>query len=190
MPSDTRGRLIECGVRRFYSEGFRNVGIDQILSDVGISKTAFYNHFESKDDLMLAVLSCQQGWLESTLQKMLREHAGRSAREQLRGLFDVVHTIIETEGFHGCIFVNAAMEFPLPHDPAHELAKKSKQAIEQIVFEIAERAGAGDPQALAQELCMIIEGCYVTRTVMNDSQTIGIARRLADMAIDRHVGGG
>jgi len=187
MANDTKGRLVECGVRRFYNDGFRNVGIDQILAEVGISKTAFYNHFESKDDLMLAVLSDQHQWLETTMLQMLREHAGRSAIDQLHRLFDVVHMIIETDGFHGCIFVNAAMEFPLPHDPAHILAKQNKQAVEQIVFDIAERAGAKQPQALAEELCMIIEGCYVTRTVLNDSSTINIARRLADMAIAKHL---
>jgi AcrR family transcriptional regulator len=51
-----RLRLIEAAVRRFYRDGFRSVGIDQVYSDVGISKTAFYKHFESKDDLMLAAL--------------------------------------------------------------------------------------------------------------------------------------
>jgi len=56
MPSTTRQRLIEAALKRFYRDGFRNVGIDQVLADVGISKTAFYKHFESKDDLMLAVL--------------------------------------------------------------------------------------------------------------------------------------
>src|SRR3954467_15466853 len=57
MPrSMTRQRLIDVGVQRFYRDGFRNVGIDQILNEVGISKTAFYKHFESKEDLMLAAL--------------------------------------------------------------------------------------------------------------------------------------
>ena len=36
----TRDKLIEAAVRRFYREGFRNVGIDQVYGDVGISKTA------------------------------------------------------------------------------------------------------------------------------------------------------
>ena len=60
MPSTTRQRLIEAAARRFYRDGFRNVGIDQVLADVGISKTAFYKHFESKDDLMLAVLEMRR----------------------------------------------------------------------------------------------------------------------------------
>ena len=59
MKTPTRQRLIEAAVRRFYRDGFRSVGIDQILADVGISKTAFYKHFESKEDLMLAALENQ-----------------------------------------------------------------------------------------------------------------------------------
>ena len=72
----TRLRLIEAAVRRFYRDGFRNVGIDQVFSDVGISKTAFYKHFESKDDLMLAALEMQNGWIQETFRTMIRERGG------------------------------------------------------------------------------------------------------------------
>ena len=73
MKSPTRQRLIESAVRRFYRDGSRNVGIDQILADVGISKTAFYKHFECKDDLMLAALEEQNRWLQETFRGMIRE---------------------------------------------------------------------------------------------------------------------
>src|SRR4051794_4525024 len=115
----TRERLIEAAVRRFYRDGFRNVGIEQVYSEVGISKTAFYKHFESKDDLMLAVLAEQTRWLQESLLGMIRLRGGSSTLGQLRALFDLVEQIIETNDFHGCIFVNVTMEFPLPHDPAH-----------------------------------------------------------------------
>ena len=96
--------------------------------------------------------------------------------------------VIEDDDFHGCIFVNAAMEFPLPHDPAHVAAARNKRAIEEIVFELAERAGAADPRALAEELCMIMEGAYVTRQVTGKPETIAVARRLADRVLDAHLG--
>jgi hypothetical protein len=96
---------------------------------------------------------------------------------------DVVETIMESDEFQGCIFVNAAIEFPLPHEPAHVLASKNKAAIEDFVRQLAEMASADDPQALAQELCLIIEGAYVTRHVTGNRGTIEIARRLADLAI-------
>src|SRR4029079_3960208 len=66
MTTPTRQRLVEAAVRRFYRDGFRNVGIDQVLADVGISKTAFYKHFESKEDLMLAALDNHNRWLQET----------------------------------------------------------------------------------------------------------------------------
>lgn len=183
MAAATRQRLIDAAIRRFYRDGFRNVGIDQILTDVGISKTAFYKHFECKDDLMLASLEMQNVWLQNTFHAMIRERGGDTAIGQLRAVFDVVERIIESEEFQGCIFVNAAMEFPLMHDPAHVAAARNKQAIETIVHELAQRAGAADPEALAKELCLIIEGTYVTRQVTGNRQTIEIARRIADRAI-------
>jgi AcrR family transcriptional regulator len=188
MPSDTRARLTTAAVERFYREGFRNVGIDQILDDVGISKTAFYKHFQSKDELMLAALEAQNLWLQETFRQMIRERGGRGARDQLTALFDVVDMIIEQEGFQGCIFINASMEFPQPHHPAHGAALANKHAIEEIVFEIAERAGAAAPDSLAAELCMIIDGTYVGRQVTGDEATIATARRLAERTIDAHLG--
>jgi len=187
MPSQTRQRLIDAATRRFYREGFRNVGIDQILTDVGISKTAFYKHFECKDDLMLAVLEGQSVWLQNTFRDMIRARGGDSAIGQLRAVFDVVETIMESSDFQGCIFVNVAMEFPLMHEPAHVAAAGNKRAIEDIICEIGGRAGAADPKVLAQELCLIIEGAYVTRQVTGNRQTIDIARRVADGAVARHI---
>ena len=187
MASDTRERLTEAAIARFYRDGFRNVGIDQILDDVGISKTAFYKHFTCKEDLMLAALEMQNQWLQGTFREMIREQGGRAAADQLRALFDVVEQIIEQDGFHGCIFVNAAMEFPLAHDPVHQLSARNKEAIVDIVFELAERAGASAPELLAQELCMIIDATYVGRVVTGDRGTIETARRLADRSIQAHL---
>jgi len=180
MPNSTRHRLIEAAGRRFYRDGFRNVGIDQVLADVGISKTAFYKHFESKDDLMLAALEVRNVWLQETFRDMIRSHGGPDAAAQLRGLFDVVERVINSDEFQGCIFVNVAMEFPLAHEPAHLAAAEHKRAIEAIVRDLAAEANADDPAAMAQELCLIIEGAYVTRQVTNDPQTIAIARRVAE----------
>jgi Tetracyclin repressor-like, C-terminal domain len=96
---------------------------------------------------------------------------------------DVVEHIVETDDFQGCIFVNAAMEFPLQHEPAHIAAAKSKQAIEDTVCDLAEKAGAADPRELAKELCLVMEGAYVTRHVTGNKQTVDIARRIATLVI-------
>ena len=147
MPTPTRQRLVEAAVRRFYREGFRNVGLDQVLADVGISKTAFYKHFDSKEDLMLAALEMKNHWLQDTLRQMVHERGGPTPLGRLRALLDVVDHIMNTDEYQGCIFVNVVMEFPLPHEPAHVAAAQHKQAIEDLVHELAVAAGAARPQA-------------------------------------------
>ncbi len=189
MPVQTRQHLIEAAKRRFYHDGFRNTGIDAILADVGISKAGFYKHFESKDDLMIAVLDDVDRFLQMQFRQMVRERGGRSAEGQLRAVLEVAQQLMETEDFHGCIFVNAAMEFPLPHDPAHEAALRHKRGLEDFFYELGERAAAADPAGLAQELAMVIEGAYVTRALTGESDTIGTARRLVDQIIIRHLSG-
>jgi AcrR family transcriptional regulator len=182
----TRERLIEAAMGRFKREGFRNVGIDQVYNDVSISKTAFYKHFESKEELMLAVLANQSRLLSETLVGTLKERGGPTAVGQLRSLFDLVEMIIESEDWHGCVFVHVTMEFPLPHDPVHQAALRAKQSFESVVRDIAERGGASEPATVARELCLIIEGAYVTRHVTGDNRTIDVARRLGDMVIAGH----
>lgn len=186
MSIPTRQRLVEAAVRRFYRDGFRSVGIDQVLADVGISKTAFYKHFDSKEDLMLAALEMQNAWLQDTFVTMIRERGGDSPIGQLHAVLDVVDYIIASDDFQGCIFVNAAMEFPLPHEPAHVAAAENKKAIEELLHTLAVEAAADNPRELAQELCLIMEGTYVTRHVTGNERTIDIARRLANLLIEAH----
>jgi AcrR family transcriptional regulator len=187
----THERLIDSATRRFYRDGFRNVGIDQVLDDVGISKTAFYKHFRSKDELMLAVLEKQNRWLQETFRELvaLRAGSGASPLDQLRAVMDVVEQIIENDEYQGCIFVNVAMEFPLAHQPAHIAAAGHKRAIEAFVQGLAEGAGAADPRALARELCLVMEGAYVTRHVTGDPGAISVARKVADAVIASHLRG-
>lgn len=186
MKTPTRQRLVDAAVRRFYRDGFRSVGIDQVLADVGISKTAFYKHFESKEDLMLAVLEMQNRWLQDAFCTMIRERGGSTANGQLHAVLDVVDFITSSEDFQGCIFVNAAIEFPLPHEPAHVAATENKRAIEGILHGLAVEAGVADPGALAQEMCLVMEGAYVTRHVTGNVNTIAVARRVADLVLAAH----
>jgi AcrR family transcriptional regulator len=184
----TRKKLVDAAATRFYRDGFRNVGIDQILSDVGISKTAFYKHFESKDDLMLEALEDHTNLMQETFRSIARQRGGDDPVAQLRALFDVVDVLINEQGFQGCIFVNAAIEFPLQHEPAHVAAARSKQVMEDVVTEFAVAAGAKNPRALSQEICLLMEGVYVTRHVTGKSEWLDVARRLAERAIVEHLG--
>ncbi|GAA4056558.1 TetR/AcrR family transcriptional regulator [Nonomuraea soli] len=53
----TRRTLLQEGRKQFASAGYSAVGLAQIVSAVGVTKGAFYHHFQSKEDLFRAVLT-------------------------------------------------------------------------------------------------------------------------------------
>src|SRR5436190_10088589 len=55
----TRRRIIEAAGRRLKRDGIDGSGVATLMADAGLTNGAFYAHFESKDDLVAAVLADQ-----------------------------------------------------------------------------------------------------------------------------------
>jgi AcrR family transcriptional regulator len=156
MATSTRERLIEIGSDLFYRHGFYAVGLDSIIDQAGVTKTTFYNHFESKEALILEILEHHDQWWRDEFTAKLRKYGGDDPADQLRAVFDVLNDLLNSETFNGCIFVNVSAEFPLPHDPVHKAAAEHKRLMEMILRDTALRAGASDPIALAEQLSVIM----------------------------------
>jgi AcrR family transcriptional regulator len=187
MPTSTRERLLNTAADLFYRDGFHAVGLDRIIDEVGVTKTTFYNHFESKEGLILEVLKTHDRWWRDEFRSLLRKHGGDDPGDQLRGVPDVLDELFSSDVFNGCIFINVAVEFPLPHDPVHRAAMEHKNQMELILRDLALRAGATDPLALAEQLSMIMEGAYVTRQVRRNDRTAAIARSAAARIFETYL---
>lgn len=182
-----RDRIIHAAHELFYRVGFHTVGLDAILQAVGVTKTTFYNHFESKDDLVRAVLEWHDRWWQDTFRQMLRKHGGDAPRDQLMAIPDALNELFERDDYNGCFFVNVAVQFPQPHDPAHEAAARHKRSMESIIRELAGYAGATDAAAFAQEMSLLMEGAYVTRQVTRDAKTKEVAQRMVSRLVAQHI---
>src|SRR5205823_9719403 len=120
----------------------------------------FYNHFESKEALVLAVLTWRDQTWGERMRALLRDKAGDHPRAQLLALFEVLDEVWGTEGYHGCLFARAGAEFPLQHDPIHVVVETHVGSVVTAIRELAGYAGAHDPEALAQELLIVAAGAY------------------------------
>lgn len=187
MAQDTKDRILRAAHDQFYRCGFHAVGLDAILDAVGVTKTTFYKYFETKDDLVRDVLRWHDRWWRDHFSDLLRKHGGDSPRDRLLAIFDALEEVLAEDSFNGCFFINVAVQFPLPHDPAHQAAAEHKRAMESILRELAGFAGADDAAALAQELSLLMEGVYVTRQITRDSASSAAARRIARDHIDRRI---
>ena len=78
--SDARTRLIETAERLFYAEGIRAVGIDRIIAEAKVAKMTLYNHFQSKDDLVLAVLKYREERINEQFERAIAHHRELGAK--------------------------------------------------------------------------------------------------------------
>lgn len=53
----TRARIVESARRLFNRHGFEQVTIDQIMAAAGLTRGAFYHHFQSKNELYAAAVA-------------------------------------------------------------------------------------------------------------------------------------
>lgn len=72
--------IIQTASGMFHQLGIRNVSIDDICSELRISKKTFYTHFPQKEDLVNAVLSYDQ---TKYLEKLEKNLTGKNAIEAL-----------------------------------------------------------------------------------------------------------
>jgi AcrR family transcriptional regulator len=160
-----RDRLIAMAVELFYRRGFNAVGIDQVIEAAGVTKTTFYKHFESKDELMVAAVQRRDEWESRAWAEAVRRRVGDDPAAQLLGMIDVMDIWFNDPDFVGCMFINAAVEFPNPHDPVHQAAAAYKRRCRDARRDMAVAAGADQASAEAFADCYtaLIEGALILR---------------------------
>jgi AcrR family transcriptional regulator len=162
----------------FDTEGFHAVGLDRILRAVGISKQAFYRHFESKEDLVAEVIHWHDRWWRDNCRKLLAQRAGLEARRQLEEFVTLLIEVLEGDVFRGCFFMNAVAQFPSKSDPIHRAALEAKDNIEAMIRDMALVTGAEDPAAFARELGIIFEGAFAIRHLRPAEHVVPFLRRM------------
>ncbi len=186
-PATTRDRLIDTAMDLFFEHGFHAVGVDRVIAEVGVTKTTFYNHFESKDELILAVIRRRDRWEIRNFTDALRAGSD-DPRARLMGVFDLIHRRFTAPEYRGCIFLNAASEFPSPNDPVRRAAMDHTAAFRAVILDAARLAGAGDDaDALTDELMVLVQGTVALRHVAQDDRAALAAARTARRVIDAHL---
>ena len=62
-PANARDKLLEAGIRLIRTKGFAGTSVDELCKDAGVTKGAFFHHFESKEALGVALADY---WSQST----------------------------------------------------------------------------------------------------------------------------
>jgi len=89
---ETRTQIIKSAIKLFSIRGYAAASVDMICKDAGISKGAFYHHFESKQALFLALLDT---WL-MTIDKSIEVSRENTVPETFLLITDAFPFIFKT----------------------------------------------------------------------------------------------
>lgn len=161
-----RERILETASRLFYRHGFVSVGVDTVTAEAGVAKMTLYRHFASKDDLIVAYLerSNEQFW--RWFDGALGEGAPRA---QLVRLFDQLGNFATSPACFGCMFQLAAADFPDAEHPANRIALAHKTSVLERLADLGAQAGSSDPDALAAQLLLLMDGAFVASRMFRSS---------------------
>ena len=146
--------------RLFYRDGFRAVGIDLILAEAGVAKMTLYNHFASKEELIVALLEKRDRELRASIAATV-ESVGKSPTKRLLAVFYWLEAWFGSPDFNGCVFIRALSEYPEATHAIHRTAWNHKVAVKEMLAQLCEAAGAKDPGGLAETLSLLIDGAIV-----------------------------
>lgn len=177
--SDARQRLIETAERLFYAEGIHTVGIDRIITEAGVAKMTLYNHFPSKDDLILAVLEFREAKFDTMYEKWMAQHI-KTGKSGLEAFFAALKDWFKSPDFQGCMFINSNVEIADVDHAASKFSAEHKERFHDMLKQIiADQAGTSTADKVAAAIALMVEGAIVTAVMEQSVEPADVAKDAA-----------
>lgn len=170
-------RLLDAATTLFAREGIRAVGIDAVLRSANVARASLYQNFGSKDGLIAAYLRRLDDRDRTAYAQAARDLKDPAAHILL--VFDLAATNAPKRGFRGCLYLNAATEFPDPAHPAAAVILEHRAWLAQIWRDALVHLGARDPGTTVAELTLLYDGALAQSKIVRTIAPIQTARRLA-----------
>lgn len=174
-------RLLRTATKLFAEQGIRAVGVDQILREAGVAKASLYSAYGSKDALVLAYLDSldhadRKRWTDAVA-------AVDGPVEKALTFFDLAVVGAQTRDFRGCLYANAATEYP---GVDLEPVRAHRRWLLDTVTGLLSDAGIAGPAEIGREFQLLYDGALVGSKVERSTAPILLARQLA---VRRILGG-
>jgi len=161
-----RARLLAAAADLFYRHGIRAVGVEAIAEAAGTNKMTLYRHFDSKDELVAEYLRQAAKEADSCWGRFQAAHPGEPLAQLRVWLAEMAEHLANSDE-RGCALANAAVELPEKDHPARRVIEEFKVAQRGRLIDLCQAAGLTEPDMLADELYLLLEGARVT------SQSVG-----------------
>jgi len=182
-----RERLLAAAGDLFYRQGIRAVGVEAIAAAAGTNKMTLYRHFPSKDELVAEYLRQTATQADRCWGRYRGAHPGDPLGQVRAWLAEMADHLAATDS-RGCALANAAVELPEKGHPARCVIEEFKIAQRQRLIELCRAAGLSEPDMLADELHLLLEGARVTSQSVGADGLGARLMRMGEAMIAAHAG--
>src|SRR6476661_2701479 len=172
-----RERILAAASELFYRHGIRAVGVETVAEVAQTNKMTLYRHFSSKDELVAGYLRRLAEKAKLSWDRLEAGHSG-DPPEQLRAWLEDMAAHVASGDERGCPLANAAVELPERDHPARRVIEAFKTAQRHRIIELCSAAELAEPEMLADELFLLLEGARVSAQSMGRD---GLGDRLIRM---------
>jgi AcrR family transcriptional regulator len=180
-----RERILAAAGALFYRHGIRAVGVDAIAEAARTNKMTLYRHFDSKDELVAEYLRQSAKAADSCWDRYAQKHPG-NAPAQLRAWVEEMSGHVASNDGRGCALVNAAVELPEKSHPARRVIEDYKSQQRARLVALCDAAGLTEPELLADELNLLLEGARVTAQSIGADGLGARLKRMSEAVIASH----
>lgn len=174
-PPEVRERILDTASTLFYARGVRAVGVDLVVQQAQVAKASLYRHFPTKDELIVAFLEREDRDFWATWDAVAARHAQDPAAE-LDAHMGWIGERLARSHYRGCPQINVAAEFAEPGHPARAVAQAHMQALRARLRQIATRLGAAQPDRLAAQLTLVVNGAFVSAPWLRPTEATAVLR--------------
>jgi len=181
-----RERIINTARELFRKCGLRGIGVDAIAEAAGTNKMTLYRHFSSKDELVAEYLRQSAKGEAASWDRLQAQHPG-DPLAQLRAWLKDMSSHVVNRDERGCPLANAAVELPDKDHPARRVIEECKAASRARVIGLCRAAGLKEPEQLADELNIMLEGARVTAQSVGTDGLGARLKRMSEALIAAHA---
>jgi len=162
-----RDAIITASLDVFCRDGIRATEISKVLARAGVSESAFYELFQSKEDLVSAFLQDRHAiwmrWFENEIEAKYEATGGG-----LEIIADVLQRGFEDPKCFGLAFINIVIEGGDFDNEPFAIVREQKEHLGRFIEQLAVKMGLQHPDMAAPAAVLVIERT-IMRTLMTGS---------------------
>jgi AcrR family transcriptional regulator len=159
--------LVDTALKLFYENGVNSVGINEIIKVSGVAKKTLYNHFESKEALIIATLTARDEIFLTWLENKIKD--ATSQLDLVEKLFTALtawfkNDTPELSQFRGCFFINTSSACGLQSSEIEKYCSFHKTKVKLLIQKYLQTKDI----SFLDMICLLKEGSIIAAHINHD----------------------